>query len=312
MPDKSELLPVTAKVLPPWLVLASEKIAGLTLNDWVLIAALIYTVLQIVVFVRDKLLARRHNCAIPDDYRPDGCPEFDRRRESIPVQKDRRRQGGFTRPSMIKTMAAGSALVAALAGFVATDEGTGPTSTTPSGETVHHAYPDPAHGWKVPTICNGRTRGVFPGMTVTAEQCRLWLEEELSAHVISRLAVLVTVPVTQSQAIALARLLDNLGETEFRRTQLLRQVNSGNCLAAAREWNAAPQLDKNGQPRIWQGRNIIDRQTGAVLLARGDTIKKFTTAAGVPLPGLIKRRAHERAQWEADCQFWNHGEPSGV
>lgn len=311
MTDKPELLPATAKVLPPWLVLASEKIAGLTLNDWVLITALIYTLLQIIVFVRDKLLSRRHNCAIPDDYRPDGCPEFERRRENVPVQHDRRQRGAASR-AMIGTLAAGGALVAALAGYVVSDEGTGPMTTAPTGEPIYQAYPDPGPlGWAKPTICNGRTRGVFPGMTATAGQCRLWLEEELSATVVARLAVLVTVPVTQPQAIALGRLMDNLGETEFRRTRLLRLVNAGDCWGAGREWGGSPQLDKSGRPRIWQGRSIIDRQTGAVLLARGDTIKKFTTSAGQPLPGLIKRRASERAQWESGCHLWEQ-EASGA
>jgi GH24 family phage-related lysozyme (muramidase) len=293
MTEKPDLIPATAKVLPPWLVVASDKVAGLTLNDWVLITALFYTVLQIIAHIRREYIKRQQ------DAIPATCPEIDRRREKTPVKCDRR-QKGKAHPALIGAMATG-ALVVALAGHVATDEGTGPTTIAPTGETIHHAYPDPAHGWKVPTICNGRTRGVFPGMSVSAEQCRLWLEEDLTAHVIARLAVLITVPVTQSQAVALGRLMDNLGETEFRRTQLLRRVNAGDCLGAAREWNAAPQLDKSGRPRIWHGRTIRDRQTGAVLLAHGDTIKKFTTAAGQPQPGLIKRRAIERAQFEADC-----------
>lgn len=182
-------------------------------------------------------------------------------------------------------------------------EGSGPTTVTPAGQVVHHAYPDPAHGWKVPTICQGRTRGVFRGMTATADQCQVWIKAEYETTIRPALARLVRVPVTQAQAEALALFVDNVGEGQFAASQLLRRLNAGDCLGAAREWNASPQL-VGGKPRIWRGRALVDRQTGAVLLATGSPVMKWTTAAGVPLPGLIKRRAEERARFEADCQYW--------
>ena len=111
------------------------------------------------------------------------------------------------------------------------------------------------------------------------------------------------VPVTQAQAEALALFVDNVGETQFAASHLLRRLNAGDCLGAAREWNASPQI-QGGKPRIWRGQPLVDRQTGAVLLATGAPVMKWTTANGVPLSGLVKRRAEERAMFEADCQYW--------
>ncbi|WP_083953711.1 HP1 family phage holin [Thauera butanivorans] len=227
----------------------------------------------------------------------------DRRQCDQPVVLNRRRQDGKINRSLVSAMSAAS-LVAALATAVVIHEGDGPTSVLPdTGETIHHAYPDPAHGWRVPTICQGRTRGVVPGMTATAAQCRLWLEAELSQEVINSLARNVKVPVTFSQAVALGMFRDNVGEGNFTASKLLRDVNAGRCHAAAREFNASPQI-ANGRPRIWQGRPIVDRRTGVVLLATGAPVMKWTTGGGIPLPGLIKRRAEERGLWEPDCTAW--------
>lgn len=194
-------------------------------------------------------------------------------------------------------------LVAALSVLVAQHEGDGPTSVTPNGEKVHHAYPDPAHGWKVPTICQGRTKGVFPGMTVSAKQCELWLHEELNHGVVKALERNVKVPITLDQAVALGLFLDNVGETQFKSSALLRKLNAGDCYGAAREFNSMPQIDPTTkQVRRWSGKTMIHRETGKVLLRTGDPIMKWTTAGGVPLPGLILRRTAERAKFEPGCK----------
>lgn len=196
-------------------------------------------------------------------------------------------------------------------------EGDGPTSKAPDGTTIHHAYADPAHGWRVPTICQGRTRGVFRGMTATADQCEVWLAEEYRSVVLPALARNVKQPITQRQGNALALFTDNVGETNLRSSQLLRHINAGRCLAAAAEFNASPQMQA-GKPVIWRGSAIVWRsapmpnsvngtvlyQRGDVLIATGQPVMKWTTAAGQPLPGLIARRAIERAMFEADCDTW--------
>lgn len=194
-------------------------------------------------------------------------------------------------------------LTISLAGLalLGAEEGNGPLTTTADGAVIAHAYPDAAHGWAVPTICDGHTLGVFKGQNASLAQCQTWLVEDTSA---SGRAIKRCTPVemTQPQYDALTILIHNIGQTAYCTSAIARQINAGNCRAAAAEFNAVPQIDRTtGKPRIWRGRPLIDRQSGAVLLATGDTVKKWTTANTVPLPGLIKRRAKERALFESGC-----------
>lgn len=186
---------------------------------------------------------------------------------------------------------------------VMTDEGTGPTSTE-NGTMLAHAYPDPAHGWRVPTICAGHTKGVFRSQKVRLEQCQSWLNEDASdaGRAIRRCT---PVAMTQGQYDALVNLVINIGSSAYCSSQIARHIKSGRCDQAAYEMHAAPQIDRaTGQPRIWNGRSIVNRDTGAVLLAKGDSVKKWTTAAGTPLPGLILRRERNAAQFRQDCELW--------
>lgn len=207
---------------------------------------------------------------------------------------------------MIKQRLAILSLAASLAGIASVQllEGFGPTATTEDGQVVSQAYADPAHGWNVPTICNGRTKGVFKDQVAPIGQCYEWLVEDMTdaGQAIKRCT---PVAMTQRQYDSLSSLVLNIGGGAWCASGIAREINAGDCYAAAREINAMPQIDrKTKKPRIWAGKPIIDRQTGAVLLATGAPIMKWTTANGVPLPGLIKRRAHERAEFEADCDAW--------
>lgn len=195
-----------------------------------------------------------------------------------------------------------AALAVSAAGllFISQEEGPGPQAVV-DGQPVAIAYADSAHGWAVPTICKGHTRGVFRWQTASLQQCQEWLLEDVS---VSGQAIKRCTPVemTQAQYDALADLVHNIGPGAYCSSAIARQINAGNCRAAAREFNAAPQIDRaTGKPRIWRGRPIVDRQTGAVLLATGDTVKKWTTANSIPLPGLIKRRAKGRELFESGC-----------
>lgn len=185
--------------------------------------------------------------------------------------------------------------------FIDEKEGDGPTTVTTSGEIVAQAYADPAHGWKKPTICKGHTKGVFKGQQVSLDQCEEWLAEDIS-DALAEVQRCIRVAVTSGQLDMLVSFTENTGM--ICKTVLAAKTNAGDCLGAAREFNDSPQLMPNGKPRIWMGRSIIDKQTGKVLLATGDTVKKWTTASGIPLAGLIKRRAEERAVFEEGCKAW--------
>ena len=184
------------------------------------------------------------------------------------------------------------------------EEGAGPVERTAQGNIVAKAYPDPQLGWAVPTICHGHTRGVFKDQRVSLNQCETWLVEDanLAGDAIKRCT---PVKMTQGQYDVLVSMVVNIGTSAYCGSRLAREINDGNCHAAAIQINSSPQIDrKTGHSRIWNGKPIIDRQTGQVLQDTGKPIMKWTTSGGVPLPGLIKRRAQQRAIFEADCSAW--------
>ena len=57
--SSSNTVSVILKTSPPWAAVAANTIFGMTLNDWVMLLALIYTALQIVVLIRKEFIRRR-------------------------------------------------------------------------------------------------------------------------------------------------------------------------------------------------------------------------------------------------------------
>lgn len=163
--------------------------------------------------------------------------------------------------------------------FVKQEEGFGPKNA----QGLYVAYADPGYGWKLPTICNGHTRGVKKGDTATKEQCIAFLKEDL--ELASRGVVkCVKVKITQGQFDALTSFNFNTGAVCV--AELTRKLNQGKCYEAAREFNAAPRTDKYGN---W-------------ILYNGKVTYKWTTSNGVPLPGLMNRRTKERNMFEEGCE----------
>jgi lysozyme len=120
------------------------------------------------------------------------------------------------------------------------------------------AYRDPA---SILTIGYGSTGGIHQGQTITQEQADAMLLDDLedAAQQVSRL---VTVPLTQGQFDSLTDFVFNLGAGRFRDSTLLRLLNQGNYQGASAQFG------------FW------------------------TLAGGEPLPGLVKRRAAERALFD--------------
>jgi len=112
------------------------------------------------------------------------------------------------------------------------------------------------------TIGYGHTRGVNVDQVITQEDADLLLESDLDDAAES-VRKLVSVNLTQGQFDALVDFVFNLGEGRLRDSTLLRLLNEG------RYGEAAVQF------------------------------KFWVIAGGHPLPGLIKRRAAERAMFEA-------------
>ena len=125
------------------------------------------------------------------------------------------------------------------------------------------AYPDPAHGWKVGTIGFGHTSAagspkVTRGMKITEAGATEILRADLGKFE-GYVSKAVTVPLTQWQFDALVSFTFNLGPGNLRSSTLLRKLN-------ARDYDGA-----------------------------ADEFLKWTKAGGRILPGLVKRRAAERA-----------------
>lgn len=111
------------------------------------------------------------------------------------------------------------------------------------------------------TIGYGSTGGIKPGQTITAEQAEAMLVDDLD-EAADAVRKLVTVPLTQGQFDALCSFVFNLGAGRLRDSTLLRLLNQGKYGEAAAQF------------RFW------------------------VMAGGEPLPGLVKRRAAERALFD--------------
>ncbi|WP_286917589.1 MULTISPECIES: lysozyme [Pseudomonas] len=122
------------------------------------------------------------------------------------------------------------------------------------------AYPDPGTGGLPWTIGYGSTSGVTRNMVITETQAEQMLAEDLVRfeRIVERL---VQVPVNQGQFDALVSFTYNVGEGNFTKSTLLRKLNASDTAGAAEQFS------------------------------------RWVHASGKVLPGLVKRRAAERAMF---------------
>lgn len=110
------------------------------------------------------------------------------------------------------------------------------------------AYPDPATGGAPWTIGYGTTRGVKPGMIITAEQAEKMLRDDV-ARFESGVSSLITSPTTKGQFDAMVSLAYNIGLGNFGKSTLLKKHNARCYTCAAdqfRVWNRANGKVMNG------------------------------------------------------------------
>lgn len=124
------------------------------------------------------------------------------------------------------------------------------------------AYVDPVG---IPTICAGHTAGVRIGQRATINGCLVMLHEDAS-EAGRGVASCTAAPLTQAQYDALTSFAFNVGTSAYCRSTLVKKLNSGNCHGAAAEFD------------------------------------RWVYAKGRKLPGLVKRRADERARFETGCE----------
>ncbi len=119
------------------------------------------------------------------------------------------------------------------------------------------AYQDSRGIW---TIGYGHTSGVHPLMTCTQRQAEMWLMADVgwAEHEVNRL---VQVPLTQGEFDGLVDFVFNCGAANMEHSTLLRLLNGGDRMHAAAEF------------------------------------RKWDHAGGVELPGLLRRREAEAAEF---------------
>lgn len=126
---------------------------------------------------------------------------------------------------------------------------------------VQTAYLDPVG---IPTICAGHTEGVFLGQQRTLKECEAMLKEDVS-YAGKAIARCTKVDLTQEQYDALTSFVFNVGGSAYCTSTLVRKLNAGDCFGSASQFD------------------------------------RWVYAKGRKLPGLIKRRAAERALFETGC-----------
>lgn len=110
------------------------------------------------------------------------------------------------------------------------------------------AYPDPATGGAPWTIGYGTTKGVKPGMVITAQQAEKMLRDDVAKFEIG-VSSLITAPTTQGQFDAMVSLAYNIGLGNFGKSTLLKKHNARCYTCAAdqfRVWNRANGRVMNG------------------------------------------------------------------
>lgn len=125
------------------------------------------------------------------------------------------------------------------------------------------ARPDPIG---IITACNGDTKDVYAGQSFTRDECRARLEQRLIEHAEP---VLTCTPGLRRRTYQLAAAVSfayNIGPRAYCGSTTARRFNAGDWRGACRAINESD----SGRPQ-------------------------WVTAGGRVLPGLVKRRATERA-----------------
>lgn len=124
--------------------------------------------------------------------------------------------------------------------------------------TVYRTYKDPVG---ILTACVGHTGPELRmGQTYTRAQCEDMLYADLAKHAVA--LDCIKTPLTDYQKAALVSFAFNVGEVKFCSSTLVRKANAGDLMGACAE------------------------------------LSRWTMAGGRELPGLVKRRAAERALCE--------------
>lgn len=137
------------------------------------------------------------------------------------------------------------------------------------------AYPDPAHGWSVPTIGYGHTNAMKPpsvkrGDIWTPAQAEAVLKDDL-ARTWRLMEPYIKVKLNDNQKGALTSFTFNLGIGNFSKSTLLKKLNAGDFTGAANEfdrWVHAGGKKYNGLVR----RRAAEKDLFLTPVAAGGTV----------------------------------------
>lgn len=105
------------------------------------------------------------------------------------------------------------------------------------------------------TIGYGHTKGVKKGDVITKAQAEAFLEEDL-AWVNNAIRRNVKVPLNQNQWDALGSWVYNLGETNLKKSTLLKRLNAGDYNGAADEFLKWVKQGNNTLPGLVRRRKL--------------------------------------------------------
>lgn len=127
---------------------------------------------------------------------------------------------------------------------------------------ILRGYKDPIG---IVTACAGHTATAVLGRAYTPAECNALLEADLASHA-EGVNSCVRAPLTPGQRAAFVSFAFNVGTGAFCKSTMARKLNAGDYAGACRE------------------------------------LSKWTYAGGRQLPGLVKRRAAERALCEGEAE----------
>lgn len=136
------------------------------------------------------------------------------------------------RPRLI-ALALATALTVAGVGY---NGGPGTDMVVKHEAMVNMAYPDPAHGWAVPTICVGHTRTAKRGMWLSDEQCMDLLYSDIDSAIGELRGLLgPSFLLTRGELLAYVSFVFNLGPTKLRHSTWLHKLKAGDRIGACKE-----------------------------------------------------------------------------
>lgn len=112
---------------------------------------------------------------------------------------------------------------------------------TAGEKRVLTAYADPAHGWAVPTICDGHTGpDVYRGLVATNGMCDSWRAADAAKSVAAIKRCSPKARLHQHEFDALVSFTHNVGTGAYCSSTLAKKINANDYSGAAyefRKWN---------------------------------------------------------------------------